>query len=385
MQYKFPIIRTIDDILPHIEGRNEFFVCEKEGYTVVNYSHQEKDTFPEDNIYLPECRGLIFCNGTGKIIRRPFHKFFNLNEKEFTKEEILEELTSKNHVIMDKLDGSMVTPFMIGNHMRWGTKMGITDVSMKAEEWLVDKPDYTECAKGLLEAGYTPIFEWLDADTPIVIQHKENNLILIGIRDMENGSYVSTHRMIDIAQIWGVPVVDVKLLAGVEANISNWKSNVQDKEDEEGIIIRYQDGHMLKIKSDWYVQLHRVKSMIESERKVIELILDNKLDDIKGVVPDNIKKGLEDFESEFIKSFGKKVNDLWNYYISDKVYSMSRKDFALTIAPQIDKYSKSIMFSLMDGKHPPTVVQTMVRSNITNEKKFQQFNEEFLKCPQLTY
>lgn len=30
MNYKFPQIRTIDDVLPHIEGRSEFIVAERE-------------------------------------------------------------------------------------------------------------------------------------------------------------------------------------------------------------------------------------------------------------------------------------------------------------------------------------------------------------------
>lgn len=32
MNYYFPEIRTIDDVLPHIEGRDEFIVAEREGY-----------------------------------------------------------------------------------------------------------------------------------------------------------------------------------------------------------------------------------------------------------------------------------------------------------------------------------------------------------------
>ena len=34
MHYTFPEIRTINDVLPHIEGREEFIVAEREGYTL---------------------------------------------------------------------------------------------------------------------------------------------------------------------------------------------------------------------------------------------------------------------------------------------------------------------------------------------------------------
>jgi hypothetical protein len=38
MNYKFPLINNISDVLPAIAGRDEFVVTEKEGYTVINYN-----------------------------------------------------------------------------------------------------------------------------------------------------------------------------------------------------------------------------------------------------------------------------------------------------------------------------------------------------------
>ncbi len=94
MHYNFPMIRHISDVLPHIEGREEFIVAEREGYTVVNYVVAMADTF---NMYPAgydgslstydlggamrrECRGLIFGDD-GHLMSRPFHKFFNINER----------------------------------------------------------------------------------------------------------------------------------------------------------------------------------------------------------------------------------------------------------------------------------------------------------------
>jgi hypothetical protein len=37
MNYDFPEIKTIQDVLPHIEGRDEFRVMDKDWYTVINY------------------------------------------------------------------------------------------------------------------------------------------------------------------------------------------------------------------------------------------------------------------------------------------------------------------------------------------------------------
>ena len=45
MHYKFPEIRTINDVLPHIAGRDEFIVADKGDYTVINYMVSMADTF----------------------------------------------------------------------------------------------------------------------------------------------------------------------------------------------------------------------------------------------------------------------------------------------------------------------------------------------------
>ena len=82
MNYEFSTIRTIDDVLPHIEGREEFIVAEREGYKVINYVVAMADTFdmtgPSDlgGAIRRECRGLKFAPN-GEIAARPFFKFFN--------------------------------------------------------------------------------------------------------------------------------------------------------------------------------------------------------------------------------------------------------------------------------------------------------------------
>ena len=99
MNYEFPTIRNISDVLPAIEGRDEFVVAEKDGYTVINYNVMMADTF--DCNIRRECRGIIFGSKTGDIIRRPFHKFFNVNEREETQDHVVD--LSRPHAILDKL------------------------------------------------------------------------------------------------------------------------------------------------------------------------------------------------------------------------------------------------------------------------------------------
>ena len=137
LHYKFPKIETLDDVLPAIKGRDEFIVADRGDFIVCNYAVRTDTTFdligPEDRngLIRRECRGIKFYPD-GRIMSRPFHKFFNVNEMEETQQNQI-NLNNNNHpfMITKKLDGSMIHPVVMkSGSIRWATKMGITDVSM---------------------------------------------------------------------------------------------------------------------------------------------------------------------------------------------------------------------------------------------------------------
>jgi len=89
MNYDFPEINNIKEVIHHIGDWEEFRVMEKDWYTVVNYAVAFEGTFSftpkrsQLNMEIRrECRGLIFDTETGNLISRPYHKFFNAGEKE---------------------------------------------------------------------------------------------------------------------------------------------------------------------------------------------------------------------------------------------------------------------------------------------------------------
>jgi RNA ligase len=194
MNYQFPEIRHISDVLPHIEGRSEFVVAEREGYTVINYVVAMADTFdmypagydgPLSTYDLGgairrECRGLIF-DRDGNIMSRPFHKFFNINEREETQAHCVD--ISQPHVIMEKMDGSMIRPIFVDGHLRLATKMGVTEVAMQAEAWLAAQdPILKQWMAIMMIQDITPIFEWVSPFNQIVLAYETADLVLLALR-----------------------------------------------------------------------------------------------------------------------------------------------------------------------------------------------------------
>jgi RNA ligase len=191
MKYDFPVIDHLDDVRPAIAGRDEFIIAERDWGYVVNYMVAMTDTFPAIESKLDsirrECRGLLF-HKDGRIMSRRLHKFFNVNERDETQFHGID--WNHPHVILEKLDGSMITPVVTDAGLRWGTKMGITDVGMGAELFVAENPQYQELAQWCIDNGKTPIFEWTSRKQRIVIDYEEDNLVLIAVRDNITGEYL---------------------------------------------------------------------------------------------------------------------------------------------------------------------------------------------------
>lgn len=385
MKYSFPKIYDIDDVLCAIEGSPEFIVAEKDGYKVVNYVVATHDTFPavegEDipSLYNAmvrrECRGLVF-DLEGKIINRRYHKFFNVNERDETAIHAID--WSRPHVILEKLDGSMVSPCYVNGHLRWMTKMGITDTSMEAEAFVATHPEYVGFAENCLKQGATPIFEWCSNKNRIVLDYPEDRLVLTAIRDNETGKYVPHH--IDARNGWGIPVVKAFPSNGNVHEMIDW---VRKSEDAEGVVVRFDDGHMVKIKSDWYVRIHKVKSLLGQERDVVALILNNELDDMLPVLPREDVERVEKFQKVLSWRLGIHAETL-RLIINEIPQQMDRKTFALERAPGINAVWRGMIFQHWDSgpvdQHLTyQAIVAMILKNCGSNASYAKVKEAFLK------
>ena len=388
MNYEFLHITNISDVLPAIQGHDEFVVAEKEGYTVINYNVMMADTFghadiatklikgakpffryERDALIRRECRGIIFDTATGEILRRPFHKFFNVNEREETQDHVVD--LSRPHVILEKLDGSMIAPFVVDEKIIWGTKMGATDVAKPVEEFVKNNPVYWDFALGCLSSGLTPIFEWCSRQQRIVLDYKEDQLILTAIREMESGAYWTHQEIIEHAAFYNIPVVRA---FEPQTDMKAFLEYVRDLEDLEGFVVRFDDGHMLKLKCDWYVQIHKAKEAILQDRNIVELILEEHLDDIKAHLPEEDRLELSRFEHLISIAMHGQTQFISNMLEHIREENIDRKKFALEIAPSFNPFTRAAIFRCWDETDDNKilgVVRETIRNNLTKTVKYE--------------
>ena len=385
MNYEFPHITHLDEVRAAIAGSPEFIVAEREFGFVVNYMVSTPDTFPpvftaggsakmrdeatRNKAIRRECRGLVF-DKNGYLISRPYHKFFNVNQTDETQLHKVD--FTKPHKILEKLDGSMIRPIPTDDNRsyRVATKMGFTDVSKQAEDWLGGRDNYEDFIQLHLERGQTPIFEWCSRQQRIVIDYPIDRLVLTGIRNTNSGEYKSYEQMCTYASAYEIEVV--RQYEGTASNMEALLAETHDLLGQEGWIIRFDDGHMLKIKGMEYILNHKAKDEIVRENNVITLILDEKLDDFKGAFDDDLRRRLDAFETDFWNG----VTDTsasWSmtFYDVKRKFGNDRKTFALEWAASFESNLRSAIFAAWDNSDfdwRGAVVNT-IRKNLGSQTK----------------
>lgn len=380
LHYTFPEIRHIDQIKEAIEGHDEFYIAEREFGFVCNYMVQLPTSFVPidgsdqhqwDLAYLRrECRGIMFDHD-GKVIARRFHKFFNIGEKTETFPEMID--WKRQYYFMDKLDGSMITPIpMPDGRIRWGTKMGLTDVAIPVEQFVERNPLYVKYAHICSAIGVTPIFEWCSRKQRIVIDYPQDSLTLLAVRKNTTGWYMSIDGLRDHSRRYGIPLVDIESISFDTADhYQQWYDFVMpSKEGIEGYVLRFSDGHIAKIKTPWYKRLHKAKEDLVHEKNVVEMLVREQVDDLKDALLDEDRIKLEEYEKAFMEGLINQHNRIQFAYDFIRKKYPTKKDYALDTSN--DPRYRSLVFKMWNSPGELSLmdfIKQMILANVSSQSK----------------
>lgn len=345
MTNNFATIKHYDDVKECVD--DNYIVKDTEEYKVISYILPTSATFPDkttiDAKIRREFRGIIFCNKTGKIIRRPLEKFFNLGERQSITLEKLSDF--KEASIFEKLDGSMIAFFRThSGKLIAGTKMGETDISPYVDKFLEANPNYVKFVEMMLLQNKTPIFEWLDScNNKIVLDYgTKPRLVLLAVRDLYTGEYEQFGFLQNLAHLSGVEIVRKITDKAFSEDFINF---AKSQKDEEGHVVRFENGLAVKIKNDWYVNVHRAKSNLCDEKNVVKLVLTNSTDDLKPLLePENVK-ALEEFELSLVRQVHYMVNTAVENLQIIKSRELDKKTLALTYKDVTPSWLMSMLFT----------------------------------------
>ena len=246
---------------------------------------------PEIKAY--EMRGLTFVfNEDGTLYNRYvlLEKFFNLNQVPESMYSIVKNYKIK--FVNNKEDGSIASFIKLPNGKIIGkSKMGFdNDQANGINRIYKTNNDVKSFVNWCLDNDIVPIFEYVAPHNRIVLKYSKEELILLRMRDNKTGKHIDIKDHFDkLGSIKVAPFEDDF------RDLDHLIELTGTQTDKEGSIVTAEDEHgrdfFFKLKTPWYCERHGLLTEdLYREHIIIGYILDDKIDDILGQIPEDEKE-----------------------------------------------------------------------------------------------
>ncbi len=325
-------------------GESPFYETKSivDGYPVSVFNYrlaQFKDfAYPiadKPNLTGYEMRGMTFVfNKDGSLYNRYvlLEKFFNLNQVPETLYSVVKNYKIK--FINNKEDGSIATFIKLPNGKILGkSKMGFdNDQANSINRIYKTNEEIKNFVNWCLDNDIVPIFEYVAPNNRIVLRYPNEELILLRLRNNKTGKHLDLKEYLDkIGDIRIAPfeddIRDLDHLIEVTATQVDKEGSVVTCEDERG------KDFFFKIKTPWYIERHGLLTDdLYRENIIIGYILDDKIDDILGQVPEDEKEAhdrINKIISIVKRAISDKMSEIKDAYDKYVKSGMTKKEYAL--------------------------------------------------------
>ncbi len=129
----------------------------------------------------------------------------------------------------------------------------------------------------------------------------------------------------------------------------------------------FDDGYMVKFKAEEYVLKHRALDDLGSKKKVVALCVQGFHDDVLPMLDEKDAAELVEFNDKVQKQITVSVDAANSMARVIKDDLMSRKDYALNIAPKVTpKWLAGVVFGVVDGKDARLLVRRAFEKNFND-------------------
>jgi RNA ligase len=215
-------------------------VGEQEGLEIFDYT-QSCQFDKKWNKYNLLARGLLLCPAEKRVVGHTFQKFFNYGEH-------ASDLPDLPFRATFKMDGSL------GIVYHWKGKWYVNTRGSFASPQAQWATKYIQQYTENLVPGTTYLAEIIYPENRIVVQYDFSGMVLLGAY-AANGLELEYEDLQVVGQQTGLRVVESFPCTNLEQLLALVK--VFD-ENQEGVVIRYPNGHRIKVKGDKYTSLHRM-------------------------------------------------------------------------------------------------------------------------------
>jgi T4 RnlA family RNA ligase len=348
-----------NDLIKLVQTNEAFFfqdsVVDGKKYRIFNYRLASYQDFQLPSAL--ECRGIMFeipneidgvpgaMMGEFRLASLPMEKFFNLYENPLTMNLDLTEVVE----ILEKVDGSLISTFMHNGELRLKTKGSVgSPQAIAAMQWLARR-EHSQFKSELIALtnihGLTINLEWLAPDNQIVIPYDKAELRVLNARERSTGRYLDLSAVKEKC-----PALLDRLVAGVNVdNPVEFVNRIPNMVQIEGFVLRLLSGQRVKVKTAWYLSLHRGRDSVTNPKALFDLILDEGIDDIRSMFHEQVTIIQRiDWMQEFIdRQYNHFVGNVERFYEENK--DGDRKSFAIKGQAQLERMEFQMAMSMYGG------------------------------------
>jgi len=281
-----------------------------------------------------------------RFVSHLFPKFFNKDENPFTMNLDLSKVVEVAH----KADGSLVSTFTHNSELRLKTKGALeSDQAIEAMQLLTlpDNKEFKHQLSGAEKLGYTVMMEFVAPTNRIVLGYEKPDLIVLGIRNREDGTFVynedvDADNFPEILSRW------TKIEKII--NPTDFLATVPDMSNIEGFVCRMEDGMFFKLKTTQYCALHHTKDSINCPRRLYEAVLEEGTDDMRSLFHDDpvAIKMIEEMELFVDEKYNHLVDTVERFY--ERIKHMERKEYAILGQKELTRQQFSLAMQKYTGK-----------------------------------
>lgn len=312
---------------------------------LANYCYSRETEYEEHwNEITLQTRGLIL-DKTGRIIFRCPKKFFNKDQNDMAKETY--SRLWNNHKTYEKLDGSAI---WVVNDKEYGlvvsSKSSFSSDQVKWAMKIIARRYLP--ADVFFEEGICYAFELIYPENRIVVDYGEEEKLVLWGMSTQDGEVIELESGKVNISWFETP----KRILNIEEYLS--KPNI------EGVVLKGEGDDRIKIKSEEYLRLHRLRTEC-TRKRVLELLESGqRVEDLD--FPDEFMKQMQEWQKEILDKYDA-------YYYQAKTYqttfeTFSDKDFAAQIGFAVPKFYGKLVFLLRKNKDVKPVILKHIKKSL---------------------
>lgn len=339
-----PNFKEMDELVEQGYLKKQISPCCK----LILYDYTDKTTYERYwNEHTINNRGMVYELSTGKVVARPFPKFFNWSELDKKEQQRLLSLNS--FTATSKEDGSLGIIYFYDGEWRVNTRGSFnSDQAIKAKSML----------KNMMKHAYkslTYLVEIIYPENRVVVDYGSfEGLIQIGTYETSTGREIYTS---------GSPFDDSASIAYFN-NIEELQSYIKTLTyNEEGYVVRFSDGTRVKFKGDEYLKMHRIVTRL-SPLVLWENMKDGEVDkSFLMSIPEEFRKEYEEIAHLLKVKYNNELDHIYQSYLelSCRLNLNTAKELGIFLKNNPSDYS-SAYFELLKGRPiPDKLIMKIIR------------------------